>query len=244
LDIPDVDVDPTPPPTPSESSFCMQRCESGPPRGSDEYIYYGSYVTALEKCFGFEYGERDWETYRMVGGEPGFLRTFGKERVFPLLLEDVSKLLAAYKAHPVTAYEEMFILLGAPRCGFQLNPAPIAEEPSEADTAVIAFWQPFADLYYDTLIKDRILQTMKDAAAALPAIKSDKSASLALDILARIAPGGQVFNIDTASTISSFIGTRLPDDSSHLQMFPRAPQHTTEGLNATAVRTEQIVTSV
>jgi hypothetical protein len=247
MEIPDLDFDPSPPPPFDPSGFCTMRCESGPPSGSDDFIYNGSYLVCLERCFGYEYGQRNWETYKEEGGTPGFIRTFARERLLPLLTSQLDKLVAQYKAHPITQLGEIIRFLGAPRVRYSLNPPSIQEEPTSEDKEVIDFWTPICEFRsnHQECMGLGMRTLLMDTAESIPALKSDAATSLALDMMARIASSsGKVLNFDEASLISSFVGTRLPDTAPELRLRPRHPMHTTEGIDATAVKTAALAFGV
>ncbi len=241
MDMDDLDHDPNPPPPMDLSGICMLRCASGPSAGEDTYIYNGSYLMSIERCLGWEPGQFNVEKGKHDEGEvPGFLRGFGYERVLPALQKDVDTLVATYKSHPISQFVDIFYKLGAPRHNYELTPSPIEGTPSPDEEKILQLWnlpQTICESHSFT----RVAKIINDMSKQIPALQSDFRASLAISFLARIASNGKVFNADESHHIASFLGTRLPDTHPALTQRPRYSFLTTEGINNTATKTEQII---
>jgi hypothetical protein len=243
MEVEDLDFDPNPPPM-NLSSICMLRCSSGPPAGSDDYIYHGSYIYSLERCFGYQRGHFvDYHSYRETGGVDGFLRSFGRERILPTLEAALDVLVATYKAHPIHQFENIFYRLGAPRYNYTLNPPPISEEATKADEAVIDFWVPIVKLFedYDICMRTNVVETLRVTAEAIPTLKEDAEASYYLNVLARMAPNNRIICIDLARLITSFNARRLPENAPELQIRPRQSFYTTAAIDTLGIQTQAMV---
>ncbi len=181
MEVEDLDFDPNPPPpfNPMDGGFPMMRCSSGPPPGDDDYIYHGSYIFSLECCLGHRRGTFvNYHRHKETGGTDGFLRSLGRERVFPALKSHVDTLVATYKAHPISQFELIFYRLGAPRVQYVLNPPPIAGEPTEAEQAVLDFWKPIVDLFkaHNKCMGADVVTQLKDTVKSIQALKRDAEA--------------------------------------------------------------------
>jgi hypothetical protein len=245
LEIPDLDFDPNPPPPFDPTvGFPLMRSSSGPPSGSDDYIYNGSYLVSLEKCLGYECGKYNWDTYKEEGGTSGFIRAFGRERLLPLLAPQVDQLVAQYKIHPIGQLADIINHLGAPHVHYQLNPPTIHEEATPDDKVMIDFWTPICSFMrnFDECMGSNMRSTLVSVVESIPALKSDSAHFLALEMMARLASAsGKILNADESSLVASFIGTRLPDSAPELLLRPRHTMYTMKAIDTTATKTAALV---
>jgi hypothetical protein len=227
------------------SAICMMRSSSGPPSGSDNFIYHGSYLHSLERCLGYRRGASvNYHEHKETGGVDGFLRSLGRERVLPGLVARVDELVATYKAQPISQFEPIFQRLGAPRNQYTLTPPPIDGEPTETEQAVLDFWQPIVNCFEARdCMGSKVVDTLKATARSIPALKKDAEAGYYLNLLARLVPSGRVPIPDIAGLIVSFIAARLVDDAPELQLRPRLPMYTTEAIDVLAAQTQYMISS-
>jgi hypothetical protein len=237
-----IDEDPNPPPPFDPSNTTMLRCASGPCAGTDEYIYPGSYIASLERCFGYEPSYYTLATDTSgpeEHGVDGFLRAFANERVLPALQAEADRLVEAYQAHPIHLFANILDrLLGGVRHQYVLVPTPVSGEPTTEEQEIANVWRSFYTYFmYEYIPYYNVPAILQETADSIPALKSDSQASIIMDLCARINWNGSVLSADLSQHISSFLGTRLPDDAPEFAVRPRLDMFSTENIDQTALQT-------
>jgi hypothetical protein len=242
-----IDEDPNPPEPFNPSNFMMLRCASGPPSGSDEYIYNGSYITRLERCFGYE---PHYYTFSTDNSDPnqhgvdGFLRAFGKQRLLPLLQDEADRLVKAYQAHPIQSFANILErFLGAVRHQYELVPQPIFDTPTDEDNNILSVWNPLYRYFNNDYVPYYNVPTiLQETANSIPALKSDIQASFVMNLCARINVRNSVLPDDVSNHLASFLGTRLRDTAPELLHRPRLPMYSNENIDKIANKTIALLT--
>ncbi len=215
----DLDTDPTPPQP--LGHYVLQRSLSTAP-GEDRFLYEGSYCQAIEKMLGRTSGTYSIVAFGYEGGAPGFLRDVGTHLLFPALQSELEKTVALYQSHPVACLARALNHLGLPRIDYVLVP------PVQADLVPTAEELEIAERWVQRLkrtgggVRLAIMDLLQGVVKSYEALQSDSRATLIMMAASAIeSEGGLSLTPDVIAYMSTFAGTRLPDNAPEFQIRQR-----------------------